>query len=45
MITYTAPHWPYQAPQDKIAKYNGVYDNGPEELRQKDYNLPKFRIN
>ena len=35
MITYTAPHWPYQAPQDKIAKYNGVYDNGPEELRQK----------
>ena len=45
MITYTAPHWPYQAPQDKIAKYNRVYDNGPEELRQKDYNLPKFRIN
>ncbi|CAX42760.1 arylsulfatase, putative [Candida dubliniensis CD36] len=34
MITYTAPHWPYQAPQDKISKYDGIYNNGPEELRR-----------
>ncbi|RLV90070.1 Arylsulfatase [Spathaspora sp. JA1] len=33
-LTYTAPHWPYQAPQDRIAKYQGIYDNGPEELRR-----------
>ena len=34
-VTYTAPHWPYQAPQERIAKYKGVYDSGPEELRRK----------
>ncbi|KAI5960456.1 uncharacterized protein KGF55_004749 [Candida pseudojiufengensis] len=34
-LTYTAPHWPYQAPQDRIAKYDGVYNSGPEELRRK----------
>ena len=34
-LTYTAPHWPYQAPQERIAKYKGVYDNGPETLRKK----------
>lgn len=33
-ITYTAPHWPYQAPQERIAKYKGVYDLGPEVLRK-----------
>ncbi|CAK9438021.1 uncharacterized protein LODBEIA_P23770 [Lodderomyces beijingensis] len=33
-LTYTAPHWPYQAPQDRIAKYKGVYDSGPQELRR-----------
>lgn len=33
-LTYTAPHWPYQAPDEIIAKYKGVYDDGPEELRQ-----------
>ncbi|RCK64627.1 Arylsulfatase [Candida viswanathii] len=35
LLTYTAPHWPYQAPQDRIAKYNGVYAKGPEDLRRK----------
>lgn len=34
LLTYTAPHWPYQADEDVIAKYNGVYDKGPEKLRK-----------
>jgi len=33
-LTYTAPHWPLQAPPDVIAKYKGKYDGGPEALRQ-----------
>lgn len=33
-LTYTAPHWPYQAPDEIIEKYKGVYDDGPEELRR-----------
>lgn len=37
-LTYTAPHWPYQAPDDVIAKYKGIYDNGPEELRRERLN-------
>lgn len=32
-LTYTAPHWPYQAPEEVIKKYKGVYDDGPEVLR------------
>lgn len=32
-LAYTAPHWPLQAPQDVIAKYRGMYDGGPEALR------------
>lgn len=38
LLTYTAPHWPYQAPESIIAKYKGVYDNGPEELRSERLN-------
>lgn len=34
-LTYTAPHWPYQAPPERVAKYAGKYDGGPEELRRK----------
>lgn len=34
-LTYTAPHWPYQADEKTIAKYKGVYDEGPAHLRQK----------
>jgi arylsulfatase len=34
-LPFTAPHWPLQAPQEYIKKYRGVYDKGPEALRQK----------
>ncbi|GME73358.1 unnamed protein product [Ambrosiozyma monospora] len=34
-LTYTAPHWPFQAPDDLISKYDGVYDDGPAALREK----------
>lgn len=34
-LTYTAPHWPYQAPEEVIKKYKGKYDDGPEELRKR----------
>lgn len=34
-LTYTAPHWPLQAPQEIIDKYKGQYSDGPEALRQK----------
>ncbi|KAI4853248.1 alkaline phosphatase-like protein [Aureobasidium sp. EXF-8846] len=33
-IPFTAPHWPLQAPDEYIAHYKGVYDEGPEVLRQ-----------
>ncbi|KAL7267602.1 hypothetical protein RUND412_009806 [Rhizina undulata] len=33
-LTYTAPHWPLQAPQDLIDKYRGRYDAGPGVLRE-----------
>jgi len=32
---FTAPHWPLQAPDEYIAHYKGVYDEGPDVLRQK----------
>lgn len=32
-LTYTAPHWPLQAPGTDIAKYRGKYDAGFEALR------------
>lgn len=32
-LTFTAPHWPLQAPQSDIAKYKGRYDAGFEALR------------
>ncbi|KAI9725814.1 MAG: hypothetical protein M1828_002443 [Chrysothrix sp. TS-e1954] len=32
---FTAPHWPLQAPQEYIKHYRGVYDDGPEALRQR----------
>ncbi|CAF1301334.1 unnamed protein product [Adineta ricciae] len=34
-LPFTAPHWPLQAPADLIAKYKGMYDDGPTVLRQK----------
>ena len=30
---FTAPHWPLQAPDELIAHYKGVYDDGPDVLR------------
>ena len=32
---FSAPHWPLQAPKEYIDHYRGVYDDGPEALRQK----------
>ena len=32
---FSAPHWPLQAPKKYIDHYKGVYDEGPEALRQK----------
>jgi len=32
---FTAPHWPLQAPDQYIAHYKGVYDEGPDVLREK----------
>ena len=32
-LTYTAPHWPLQAPKESIAKYAGRYDFGYDALQ------------
>lgn len=34
-LPFTAPHWPLQAPREYIEHYRGVYDEGPDVLRQK----------
>ncbi len=34
-LPFTAPHWPLQAPIDLITKYKGMYDDGPDALREK----------
>lgn len=31
-LSFTAPHWPLQAPEESIAKYQGKYDAGYDEL-------------
>lgn len=33
-LPFSAPHYPLQAPDAEIAKYRGVYDRGPEFLRE-----------
>ncbi|CAF2717152.1 unnamed protein product [Rotaria sp. Silwood2] len=33
-LPFTAPHWPLQAPAEIIAKYKGIYDDGPSVLRK-----------
>lgn len=33
-LTYTAPHWPMQAPQDVVEKYKGKYLEGWSKLRE-----------
>ncbi|WP_311269487.1 arylsulfatase [Sphingobium sp. WCS2017Hpa-17] len=32
-LPFTAPHYPLQAPIEDIARYRGIYDNGPDALR------------
>lgn len=34
-LPFTAPHWPLQAPREYIDHYRGVYDEGPDVLREK----------
>lgn len=34
-LTFTAPHWPLQAPKRLRDKYKGMYDEGPAALRLK----------
>jgi arylsulfatase len=34
-LTFTAPHWPLQAPAEDIARYRGIYDAGFEALRDR----------
>lgn len=34
LLTFTAPHWPLQAPREDVARYRGRYDEGFEALRQ-----------
>lgn len=34
-LPFSAPHWPLQAPDAEIAKYRGVYDDGPDALRER----------
>ncbi|MBB4617320.1 arylsulfatase [Sphingomonas abaci] len=34
-LTFTAPHWPLQAPDADVARYRGRYDEGFEVLRER----------
>ncbi|KKA22763.1 Arylsulfatase [Rasamsonia emersonii CBS 393.64] len=34
-LPFTAPHWPLQAPREYIDHYRGMYDEGPDVLREK----------
>ncbi|KAH8923830.1 alkaline phosphatase-like protein [Atractiella rhizophila] len=34
-LPFSAPHWPLQAPKEYRDHYRGIYDEGPEVLRQK----------
>lgn len=40
-IAYTAAHWPLHAPEDEIAKYRGVYDEGWDSLRIRRFRKQK----
>ena len=33
-LSYTAPHWPLQAPPEAVAKYRGKYEQGYDWLRK-----------
>lgn len=34
-LPFTAPHWPLQAPRENVNRYEGVYDDGPDVLRER----------
>lgn len=34
-LPFSAPHWPLQAPKEVCDKYRGMYDDGPDALRQR----------
>lgn len=34
VLSFTAPHWPLQAPGEYIEKYKGKYDQGYDEIRE-----------
>lgn len=45
VLAFTAPHWPLQAPQEDIDKYQGVYDRGWEAIRaQRVANLRRLGL-
>ncbi|MFL2870350.1 MAG: arylsulfatase [Pirellulaceae bacterium] len=33
-VAFNAPHYPLQAPEDEVKKYDGKYDDGWDQLRQ-----------
>jgi arylsulfatase len=40
---YTSPHWPLQVPEPELERYRGVYDDGYEALRIKNFESLKSR--
>lgn len=36
-LPFTAPHWPLHAPEDMVASYRGVFDDGWDALRERRY--------
>ncbi|MBB6521069.1 arylsulfatase [Pseudoteredinibacter isoporae] len=40
-LAFNAPHWPLQAPQKNIDKYQGVYEQGWDEIRQQRFEAMK----
>ncbi len=36
-VSYTAPHWPLHAPEEDIVKYQEMYEQGWDVLRQKRF--------
>lgn len=36
-LSFTAPHWPLQAPRNSIEKYSNVYDKGWDKIREQRF--------
>lgn len=34
-LAYLAPHWPLQAPEERVKTYEGFYKDGPSKLQEK----------